>query len=60
MGHSMGGVIIRSALNYLQEYKSIFHIFASLSSPHLGYMFNPNKLIGIGLWYLSNETNQSI
>ena len=44
----MGGVIIRAALKYLNDYKEKFHFYISLSSPHIGYMFSTNKLIDIG------------
>jgi hypothetical protein len=30
----------------------MFNIFASFSSPHLGYMYNPNKLIDAGFYFL--------
>ena len=66
----MGGVILRSALQYLEEYKEKFHLFMTLSSPHLGYMYNSNKLVDLGtlkfsikkgMWYLQKfEDNRSI
>ncbi len=48
IGHSLGGVIIRSALPHLHEFKEYMYTFFSLSSPHLGYMYNSNKMIDAG------------
>jgi alpha-beta hydrolase superfamily lysophospholipase len=48
IGHSMGGVIIRSALLHLKAFRDKFSVFISLSSPHLGYMFNPHAHIDLG------------
>ena len=39
LGFSMGGVIIRSALPYLTQFKEKMHTFITLSSPHLGIYF---------------------
>lgn len=52
IGHSLGGLIIRAALPYLEEYKDKMHLFMTFSSPHLGYLYNPNKIIDAGLWLL--------
>lgn len=52
LGHSLGGVIIRAALPHLSEYENRMHTFLSLSSPHLGYMYNSSKLIDAGIWIL--------
>jgi hypothetical protein len=49
IGHSLGGVIIRAALPLLSEYKEKMYTFFTLSSPHLGYMHNNNKIINAGL-----------
>jgi alpha-beta hydrolase superfamily lysophospholipase len=53
IGHSLGGVIIRSALPFLEKYKNQMYTFFTLSSPHLGYMYNSSKVIDAGLWVLS-------
>ena len=53
MGHSMGGVIIRTALPKLEEYKKYFYSFVSLSSPHIGYSYSTSKLVDAGLWVLN-------
>lgn len=52
IGHSMGGLIIRAALPYLENYASKMHMYISLSSPHLGYMYNSSKIIDAGMWFL--------
>jgi hypothetical protein len=54
VGHSMGSVIIRSALPHMEEMKKLFYCFVSLSSPHLGYLYNPSTLIDAGLWLINN------
>jgi pimeloyl-ACP methyl ester carboxylesterase len=48
VGHSLGGVIIRAALPLLSDYKEKMYTFFTLSSPHLGYMHNNNKIINAG------------
>ena len=53
IGHSLGGLIIRSALPHLEsELKDKFFTYMSLSSPHMGYMYNSNKLFDAGMWFL--------
>jgi len=53
VGHSLGGLIIRAALPLLEgELKDKFYTYMSLSSPHLGYMYNSNKLFDAGMWFL--------
>ena len=48
IGHSLGGIIIRSALPHLSNYSDKMYLYMSLSSPHLGYMYNSSKLIEAG------------
>ncbi len=48
VGHSLGGVIIRACLPYLAEFSDKMYTYFSLSSPHLGYMYNESKLINAG------------
>ncbi|CAI2387750.1 unnamed protein product [Moneuplotes crassus] len=53
IGHSMGGIIIRAALPHLEKkYKEQMFTFISLSSPHLGYMYNASKIISTGMWIM--------
>ena len=48
----MGGLIIRAALPSLQEYRSKFFTYLTMGSPHIGYMYNSNKLVDTGMWAL--------
>lgn len=52
IGHSLGGIIIRAALPYLTEYKNKMKTLLTLSSPHLGYLYNENKIIDAGMWLI--------
>lgn len=55
--HSVGGLIVRSALPYLEEYKSKMFTFLSFSSPHLGYIYAANSLFTTGLWVAKKLRN---
>ena len=53
VGHSLGGLLIRAALPHLEaELKDKFYTYMSLSSPHMGYMYNSSKLFEAGMWFL--------
>ena len=52
IGHSLGGVIIRTALAHLSELKPYFFTFVSLSSPHLGCRQNKSSLVNIGMTFM--------
>lgn len=54
VGHSLGGLIIRSALPLLLHYRDYFFGYMSMGSPHLGYMYNSNSLVSAGMWFLKN------
>lgn len=61
IGHSLGGLIIRAGLPYLEEFKDAMHLYMSFSSPHLGYMYNSSKIIDAGLWLLKKwKKSQSL
>lgn len=49
IAHSLGGLIVRSALPFLVRHKSLFNIFVTLSSPHVGIT---NRLIESGVLFL--------
>ena len=51
--HSLGGVIGRVCLKYLQLHKDKFNHFISLCSPHLGYLYHSSTLISTSLWILN-------
>lgn len=59
IGHSLGGLIIRAAFPYLKDYKDKFYTFISMSTPHLGYMYNSSKLLDAGIWLLKNWRNST-
>ena len=59
IGYSLGGLIVRAALPYLEKLKDKFHGFVSLCSPHLGYMYKTSKLFSTGMW-LMNKWKKSI
>merc|ERR1712032_1088745 len=46
-----GGLIVRSALPLLQEYRNNMYTFLSFSCPHLGYLYTANTLFKTGLWF---------
>eukprot|EP00826_Nyctotherus_ovalis_P003713 TRINITY_DN10763_c0_g2_i1.p1 TRINITY_DN10763_c0_g2~~TRINITY_DN10763_c0_g2_i1.p1 ORF type:complete len:249 (+),score=72.68 TRINITY_DN10763_c0_g2_i1:264-1010(+) len=52
IGHSLGGIIIRTALPLLSDYKDKMHSFITLSSPHLGCYYQSSALVHAGLWFL--------
>ncbi|ONM34049.1 Putative serine esterase family protein [Zea mays] len=54
VGHSIGNVIIRSALAEpaLQPYLKNLYTYMSISGPHLGYWYSSNSLFNSGLWLL--------
>jgi hypothetical protein len=52
IGHSIGGLIIRSCLPHLKEYSKRFWMYMSLSSPHLGYIYSTSRLVEAGIWLL--------
>ena len=52
IGHSIGGIIIRSCLPLLEEYSCKMFFYCSLSSPHLGYAFTNSTLVDAGMWLL--------
>ncbi len=52
IGHSLGGLIIRASLPYLEKFKDKMHGYLSLCSPHLGYMYKSSKIFNAGMWIL--------
>lgn len=54
VGHSVGAIIIRSALMspLLKPFVSKFHCFVSLGSPHLGTTYFNSALVSGALWAL--------
>lgn len=52
IGHSLGGLIIRAALPQLINLSDKFHLFLTLSTPHLG-ICEGSKLIRAGIWIMN-------
>lgn len=48
VGHSMGGLIIRAALPYLQEYRAMMGCYMTVSTPHLGVNKGDSRLVEFG------------
>ncbi|KAL1502370.1 hypothetical protein ABEB36_007518 [Hypothenemus hampei] len=54
VGHSLGNIIIRSALTrpQLKFILPRLHTFLSLSGPHLGTLYNSSGLVNMGMWFI--------
>lgn len=52
VGHSLGNIIIRSALTrpQMKPLLSRLHTFLSLSGPHLGTLYNSSGLVNMGMY----------
>lgn len=50
IAHSAGGLIVRSALPLLSEYRRHMYTFMTFSTPHLGYIYPASSLFNAGLW----------
>ena len=50
IGHSLGGLMIRSALQYLSEFKDKMYLLMTISSPHLGVDRGSNFLVKTGIY----------
>jgi len=52
IGHSMGGLIIRRALEEpsMESLRSKFHVYISLATPHLGTSYAQSQLVATGMW----------
>jgi alpha-beta hydrolase superfamily lysophospholipase len=60
IAHSMGGLIIRSALQEKELASCLLnklHLFISLAVPHLGTLFPDSNLVSTGMWALSKFKN---
>ena len=60
LGFSLGGLVIKAALTYLSEYRSYFHSYISLASPHLGCLNSDNKFFSFGIWAIATITANPI
>eukprot|EP00747_Dinoflagellata_sp_TGD_P031166 gnl/TRDRNA2_/TRDRNA2_135095_c0_seq1.p1 gnl/TRDRNA2_/TRDRNA2_135095_c0~~gnl/TRDRNA2_/TRDRNA2_135095_c0_seq1.p1 ORF type:complete len:778 (+),score=143.32 gnl/TRDRNA2_/TRDRNA2_135095_c0_seq1:109-2442(+) len=54
VAHSIGGLIVRSALSLLvEEYGDKMFTFLTFATPHLGYMYAANSMFKTGLWFVT-------
>mmetsp|Transcript_28794 Transcript_28794/g.51242 ORF Transcript_28794/g.51242 Transcript_28794/m.51242 type:complete len:664 (+) Transcript_28794:22-2013(+) len=54
---SLGGLVVRAALPYLDKLKLNFYSYISLFSPHLGCFGSSNGLVNAGMWVLRRFTH---
>lgn len=52
IGHSLGGLIIRAALPFLEYYSMKMHLFFTLSSPHLSTVHSDSWQVKAGFWLI--------
>ncbi|CAL9041129.1 unnamed protein product [Musa banksii] len=54
VGHSIGNIIIRSALteSVMTPFLKHLYTYISISGPHLGYWYSSNSLFNSGLWLM--------
>ncbi|XP_070194808.1 protein FAM135A-like [Littorina saxatilis] len=54
VGHSLGNIIVRSALTCpkLTHLLPKMYTFLSLSGPHLGALYNNSGLVNMGMWFM--------
>ncbi|XP_074641981.1 protein FAM135A-like [Tubulanus polymorphus] len=54
VGHSLGNLIIRSALSRpeLKHLRSKMYTLLSLSGPHIGTLYNNSGLVNMGMWFM--------
>jgi pimeloyl-ACP methyl ester carboxylesterase len=50
IAHSMGGLIVRAALKYLEAHKYSMRLFISLGTPHLGFLYHNSRMTKFGMW----------
>lgn len=60
VGHSLGGIIIRTALQHLQSLRPYFFTYVSLSSPHLGCKQNKSFLINVGMSFMEKFSGDKV
>jgi len=54
IGYSLGGIVAREAIKYLEKYKDLMNLFISFASPHAGICDASNPLVKTGIWFLTN------
>jgi len=56
-GHSLGGLVIRAALPFLEKFKDVMNSLVTFGTPHLGMKYHNSKLLSAGMWILKKFTN---
>jgi hypothetical protein len=58
LGHSMGGVIVRAALEcaVMHQYHRHLYTLLTLAAPHCGFVQAQTTLVSTGLWFLRKWT----
>lgn len=61
VGHSLGNIIIRSALGHpkLEHLLPNLHTYLSLSGPHLGTLYGQSGLVNMGMWVIQKLKKSS-
>ncbi len=61
VAHSLGGLVVRSALTVLENLREKFHTFLTLAAPHLGMWYNANWMLDSVMWMMGRVASaQSI
>jgi len=49
IAHSLGGLVVRAALPYLNVLKHCMNSFITMATPHLGHIEHSNKIAKFGM-----------
>lgn len=60
IGHSLGGLIIRAAIQNLEKLRDNFHALITLATPHCGYIHSKSKLLSAGIWVYDKISNNPV
>jgi triacylglycerol esterase/lipase EstA (alpha/beta hydrolase family) len=50
IAHSLGGLIVRSALTQMEHQRYHLKNFITLATPHLGHLFHNSAINRLGMW----------
>lgn len=53
VSHSLGGLIVRAALPFLEQMRYNMRGYISLGTPHLGHLFHNSTINKLGMWTLA-------
>ena len=60
IGHSLGGLVIRTAIKHLKRYKERFHTLITLGTPHWGYVHSKSRLLSVGMWFYDKMSKDQL